>query len=131
MARTTKNIWHFIAIKSNLQEIVNFANFIQEISDSNLETGRIDDFDPLTIDFGSEFLQVLGIWQFCIFSLSPWRLYTRNLQCICKDWSSLATQTISSLFLLASNCKRSVIQWNRGWLELAGKIFVGNFRYCN
>ena len=34
---------------------------IREISDSNLETGRIDDFDPLTIDLSSQFVQVLGI----------------------------------------------------------------------
>ena len=36
MAQTMQNIWKFIVRKSNLQEMA----IIQEISDSNLETGR-------------------------------------------------------------------------------------------
>ena len=36
MAQTMQNIWNFIVRKSNLQEMA----IIQEILDSNLETGR-------------------------------------------------------------------------------------------
>ena len=39
VAQTTQNIWHFMVGKSILQEIATLA-IIQEISDSNLETGR-------------------------------------------------------------------------------------------
>ena len=36
-----QNIWNFVVRKSNLQETENFQlAIIQEISDSNLETGR-------------------------------------------------------------------------------------------
>ena len=38
IAQTTQNIWNFIVIKSNLQEMQTSA-IIREISDSNLETG--------------------------------------------------------------------------------------------
>ena len=38
-AQTTQNIWNFMVGKSSLQEIATLA-IIQEISDSNMETGR-------------------------------------------------------------------------------------------
>ena len=40
IAKTTQNIWNFIVRKSNLQEIWHTSAIIQEISDSNMETGR-------------------------------------------------------------------------------------------
>ena len=41
VAETTENIWNFMVGKSGLQEI-STSVIIQEISDSNLETGRVD-----------------------------------------------------------------------------------------
>ena len=41
VAQTTQNIWNFMVGKSSLQEIATLA-IIREISDSNLETGRVD-----------------------------------------------------------------------------------------
>ena len=71
IAQTTKTYLTFHCHKSRIYKKLQTLPIIWEISDSNLATGRTDDFDPLTVDFRSEFLQVLGIRQFCIFSLSP------------------------------------------------------------
>ena len=61
VAQTMHIFWNFMVGKSSLQEMANFGN-IQEISDSNLETGRygLPDYPKSGV---SQIIQ--GSWQNC------------------------------------------------------------------
>ena len=65
-AKTTQNIWNFIVGKSSLQEMVNFADYPWDLSDSNLESGR---YDPKS---GVSRI-IRESWQPC-FCLRPWNM---------------------------------------------------------
>ena len=105
VAQTTQNIWHFMVGKSILQEIATLA-IIQEISDSNLETGR---YSPKS---GVAWI-MRESWQHCdttIMTAGCISIYNHQLFCFLKSFV-LAMYFLSFQNNISSLCTGVISQY--------------------